>query len=388
MRSERRLVFTAACLGMLTFGIVITVLGAILPALITRFGVGKAEAGSLFLVLSLGNLAGSAIFGPVVDRYGYKGLLIACALFILAGLEGIAFAPTFGLLLAAVFVIGVGGGGMNGGTNALVSDISADGRSAGLSLLGVFFGLGAFVIPFVLGFLLVRFGYTVLVAGIGALVLVPLGFFVALGFPTSKQPHGFPLGHVAALLRDPVLLLMGAMLFLQSGIEITMGGWTTTYAIEHLGMASGAAAWLLSLFWLGLTIARLVLGKVLRRRSPARVLQVSLGGALVGAVLLVAATGPVLAGAGLFFAGAGLSAGFPVIFGIAGDRYPHLTGTAFGLLLAMALVGGSLLPYLAGFLAEGVGLRSAFIGVPLSLAFILALFSAVVRRRAAEAVRG
>ena len=81
MEYNRKLVFWAACLGMLTFGIVMTVLGAILPPVVERFGVDKAEAGSLFLLMSLGILAGSVVFGPVVDRYGYRGLLLASAAF-------------------------------------------------------------------------------------------------------------------------------------------------------------------------------------------------------------------------------------------------------------------------------------------------------------------
>ncbi|MGH7504315.1 MAG: MFS transporter, partial [Longimicrobiales bacterium] len=83
---DRRPVFAAACLGMLIFGIVLTTLGSLLPSLIGRFGLDNAAAGSLFAVMSLGIMAGSVVFGPVVDRYGYKGLLTACITLILVGL--------------------------------------------------------------------------------------------------------------------------------------------------------------------------------------------------------------------------------------------------------------------------------------------------------------
>jgi MFS family permease len=66
--TSRRKLFACACLGMLTFGIVLTTLGAVLPTVIERFGIDKAQAGSLFLLMTLGILAGSLIFGPMVTR--------------------------------------------------------------------------------------------------------------------------------------------------------------------------------------------------------------------------------------------------------------------------------------------------------------------------------
>ncbi|MGH7650553.1 MAG: MFS transporter, partial [Gemmatimonadaceae bacterium] len=75
--STRRYLFACACLGLLTFGIVFTTLGSVLPSIMVRFGIDKAAAGALFLLMSFGILAASLVFGPLVDRYGYKGILLA-----------------------------------------------------------------------------------------------------------------------------------------------------------------------------------------------------------------------------------------------------------------------------------------------------------------------
>ena len=131
------LVFGAACVGMLIFGIMITTLGAVLPAIIQRLDLDRTNAGSLLSLMTLGILVGSIVFGPVVDRRGYKGMLIAAVVLISLGLQGIAFAQSMVLLAVAAFVIGLGGGLMNGGTTALVADISAGGRAASLAYLGV-----------------------------------------------------------------------------------------------------------------------------------------------------------------------------------------------------------------------------------------------------------
>jgi MFS transporter, FHS family, glucose/mannose:H+ symporter len=379
---NRRSLLAAAYTGMLIFGIVLTTLGAVLPSVIERFGIDKAIAATFLLLMSFGILAGSLVFGPLVDRYGYRWLLITSATLIFLGLEGIAFAPDVGALRAAVLFIGFGGGMINGGVNALVADLSAEGqRGAAIALLGVFFGIGAVGVPFVLGVLIGDFSYTAIIAGVGAVVLGAVAFIATIVFPPPKQAQGFPIAEGARLLRDPVLLLFGLMLFLESGVELTVGGWTATFFREELQIAEDRALVFLSLYWLGMMLARLVLGVVLRRVSPVRALVWCIAIALAGSFLLLrsATVGP--AAAGVFLLGVGFAATFPVILGLIGDRYAHLSGTAFSVAFTMALTGGMLLPYATGVLGESYGLRTSFLVVPMALVGIVVLL-AVVRGRA------
>lgn len=371
---RHRLVFAAACVGMLVFGIALATLGAVLPSIIQRLGLDRTEAGSLLALMSLGILAGSLVFGPVVDRRGYKGMLAAAVVLIALGLEGIAFAPSIALLAASAIIIGFGGGLINGGTTALVADISAEGRAAGLAYLGVFFGIGAFSVPLVLGLLRERFGDAGIVAVIGALVALVLAYYAAVRFPEPKQPQGFPLRQAAVMLRDPVLVLLGVMLFFESGMEITVGGWTATYVNQELGLSPERALYLLSLYWLGMTGARLVSGWLLKRVSTVAVLLSSLGVAFAGALILIGARTTASAGAGTLLAGAGFAAVFPIILGYVGDRYESLSGTAFGVVLVMALMGGTALPYLTGVLGDAFGLRLSLAIVPAGLVCVALIF--------------
>jgi fucose permease len=377
---NRGVLFTVACLGMLAFGIVLTTLGAVLPSLVERFGIDKSAAGALFVLMSFGILVGSLVFGPIVDLRGYKRVLVVAAAFIGLGLAGIAYAPTLAWLRVSIVLVGLGGGVINGGTNALVADVSADERSAGLSLLGVFFGVGAVGVPFVLALLLGSFSYSTLIAAVAVLMLVPLVVTAAARFPAPKQAQGFPLADAGRLIRDPVLLLMGMMLFLESGMEITVGGWTATYFQEELGLGGQRALVFLSLYWLGMMLVRLALGWLLRRASPARVLLGCLGIALVGAFLLLGTESVAAAGAGVFLLGCGFAATYPVVLGFVGDRYELLSGTAFSVVIVIALAGGMLLPYATGALGAVYGLRGSFLIIPTALVLLAALLLVVTRR--------
>lgn len=377
--SSRRALFVCACLGLLTFGIVFTTLGSVLPSIIERFGIDKAQAGGLFVLMTLGILAGSLVFGPLVDRYGYKGILLATIGLTFVGLEGIAFAPSLALLRLAIVTIGFAGGIVNGGTNALVADISSGERGASLNLLGVFFGVGAVGVPFLLATLTGPFTQSALIASVGALAFVPLAVIAATSFPAPKQAQGFPIAAASGLLRDPLILLMGFMLFLESGLEITVGGWTSTFVREQLAVAPGPALVILSLYWLGMMLARLALGSILRRAPPFTVLYVCLAIALAGSTLLLATRSVAMATLGVFLLGVGFAAMFPTLLGFIGDRYADLSGTAFSLVIAMALLGGMSLPYLAGILGGTYGMRGSFVIVPAALV-IHAILLGILKR--------
>jgi len=247
-------------------------------------------------------------------------------------------------------------------------------------LLGVFFGVGAVGVPFALGSLLGVLSYSTIIAAVGALVIIPLVITALTPFPAPKQPQGFPLAAAQALVRDPVLLLMGLMLFLASGMEITVGGWTATFFKEELQVADQRALVYLSLYWLGMMLARIALGSALRRVAPARVLLGCLVIAFAGALLLILTRSASLAAAAVFLLGCGFAASFPVVLGFVGDRYAHLSGTAFSLVIVMALTGGMILPYTTGVLGASYGLRGSFVIVPIALVALASILIATTSR--------
>ena len=354
---SRKLVFWSACLGMLLFGIDLITLGAILPDLKIKLALDDIAAGALFSVLPLGVIGGSLLFGPICDRYGYKSLLASSSLLMFAGFEGLAFTGTTGLLTFYVLLIGLGGGAINGATNAVVADISVTGKGADLSLLGVFFGIGALGMPLILSLLEKSIDFEIIIAATGFLALAAALIFLAVTFPPAKQSGGISFKLLGGLFRDSALLLIAFFLFFQSAFEGLINNWTAVYLIDRLSVPQGSALIGLSSYVAGMTIMRLLIGSIFRNVPEKNLLFSSFAIILVALVIIRLSGSLAPAAAGLALLGSGLAAGFPTMLGLVGNRYPHLSGTAFSFVLVIALLGNMLVNYSMGLIAENYGIK-------------------------------
>lgn len=347
--------FFAACIGMLLFGIGLITLGSVASDLKTRFNLDGLSAGTLFSILPVGILIGSLLFGRLGDKYGYKPVLIISCIGMFAGFEGIAYVSSFGQLKISIFIFGVCGGSINGATNALVADISAKNKGANLSLLGVFFGIGALGMPLLLGVLETTFKVYQIVAGIGLLTLAVGGFYLFIQFPPAKEQQD--LGQIKSLhlFRNTFLILVAFFLFCQSGFEAIINNWTTTYLTTGGKVTESNALYALSLHIVGMIAMRLLIGSVLRSFSSIKIIWISLLLLFSGTVLFQSETSFAVAVIGLVLLGAGVAAGFPVMLGFVGDRYPRQSGTAFSFVFVIALVGNMVINYLTGVVVKYFG---------------------------------
>ncbi|MGA2362265.1 MAG: MFS transporter [Candidatus Aminicenantales bacterium] len=370
---------SSAFAGMFVFGIVMAVLGAILPSLFEKIGFSTGAAGNLFLTMNFAMLVMTIVFGPLVDRFGFKVLLIVCSLLVAASFLLLTMASTYGLVLIAAVVLGFGGGGLNGGTNALTSDINPAKRRAALNLLGIFFGFGALTIPFLIGTLLKTLGLGRILVLATLLSLVPLALFALFRFPKAKQAQGFPLKQAARVVRNPLLWLCGLLLFFQSGNEFTAGGWISTYLQKTFGVSPSAAALVLAGYWAAVMAGRLLSARLAKALHGEKLVFLSAGLALAAAVLLAASPSGAPAMAGAVLLGLGFSAIYPTTLAIVGENFASFTGTAFSVVISVGLCGGMIAPWLVGKIAQSSGLRQGLLVPVFNCAMILVLLAFIGR---------
>jgi fucose permease len=378
---NRKQIFAAACLGMLLFGMALITLGSVQPFLKEKFMLDEADSGTLFSIMPVGILIGSLVFGPACDKYGYKIVLVISGLLFFAGIEGIAFSDTMGLLKVSIFLFGLGGGAINGATNAVVSDTSATEKGANLSLLGIFFGVGSLGMPLLLGLLKNRMRFDYILGGVGMFAFLVTLFFLLLKFPAPRHKQGFPLRQSVALIGDKVLLLISFFLFFQSSFEAIINNWTPLYLVEQLGMETSDAILALTMYVAGLTIMRILLGSVFRKLDGMMIMYVSVFSIFAGLILLTLAQSAAAAIYGLILLGVGLSAGFPIMLGFVGARFTQLPATAFSIALVIALIGNILVNYIAGMVAERFGINSILRLAFLEVAGMLILCIFIARNK-------
>lgn len=357
---RKNYVFAAACLGMLLFGIVFLSLGSVNNMLAERFQLDDRAIGTLTALLPFGILVGSLIFGPVVDRFGYRWMLVGASLIVGVALEGMALANDKGWVQVFVFAIGFGGGILNGATSSLAADVSEGERGAKLSLLGVFFGIGALTMPSTIAALSHTFSLSSIVAAIGALVLVPAVYCLIIQFPPPKLREVVLTPAVGcALLRDPFFFLACLALAIQSGMEGMSNDWMTRYFKTAIfgGTDNREREAQLALVALtgAMTVARFALSSVLKRVSARVVLLTSIATTIGGALILTMTANYTMALFGVLLVGIGLAAIFPVVLGFVGDRYTQLSGTAFSTIFVLALAGNMIVNKTFGHVAQEHG---------------------------------
>lgn len=376
---NKKVIFWAACAGMLLFGICMITLGSVAADIREKLQLDELSAGTLFSILPLGILLGSLFFGPIVDKYGYKLLLSVCCVLMFIGFEGIAFSPSVALLKVCVFLFGIGGGAVNGSANALVADISDKGKGANLSLLGVSYGVGAIGMPLLLGMLNVRYSFDLILSSVGIITLATGFILLLIKFPPPKQKQGFPLKQGIKLINDNVLLFFAFFLFFQSGFEAIINNWTTTYLAEKGTFSQNDALFGLSSLVAGMIIMRSLNGTILRSVPAKKLLFSSFVMILLGLAILRTGNSFGLSLVGLVLLGAGLASGFPVMLGFVGDRYPEISGTAFSLVLFIALLGNILVNYGMGIVAQNFGVQHLITFALAETVIMIVLFVLILR---------
>jgi fucose permease len=211
------------------------------------------------------------------------------------------------------------------------------------------------------GVLAASLGWPV-VYGIWAVVGVVLLLGLALRFPRPVAPpaheHAEQGGNVlAGALRLWPVWIAAAFLLAYVGAEVTLGSWSYSLLTEQRHVDPLPAGWMVSGYWLGLTLGRIILGKLSARVGPRRLITGCIGGVAAGLVLIWVGPGALAAAAGLVLTGFALGPIFPTTIAVMPELVPaRLLPSAIGFMASAGSAGAAVFPWGAGVLAEHFGL--------------------------------
>jgi len=368
----------AAILAIFVYGMIAAMLGTILPELSERFKLTPAQNGTIATVQALGLIIASLGVGPLLDTQGDKiGLIlglgsIAAALFLLPR------AASYGNILLLLFLLGMGGGIVVTGANALANGVGGTQSAVVLNLVNLFFGLGGLATPFIAANIFkknwVRLCYT-----IAGLTVAALAVQVFAKMPAPTGNAQFLLANVGPILGRPVIFMLGLFLFLYITCEVGVWNWLPRHLIAQ-GIPESRALNILSLgFALGLLIGRVAISPVLAH-APA--IEVTLGASIAMAIttfLMLQTNKPGLAFALVFIAGLSMAPVFPTTLAITGQAFPQMTGTALGFVITCGWVGLAVSSRIIGSIAgnDPRRLKKALLIFPASAVLMIVLNVAI-----------
>ena len=331
--------------------------------------------------------------GRLVAHLGYKkGIVAGLAI---AGVGALGFWPAAELriyeaFLAALFVLATGITVLQVAANPYVALLGPESTSSSrLTLAQALNSLGTAIAPIFGGLLIL--GNTVKSAD--QIAAMPLAEQIAYRTQEAQSVQGpyvglavvlFLLAVFVYLFRLPALtettekadhlkhtlrealrhrhVLFGVLgIFFYVGAEVAIGSFLVNYlSMPNIGgFTEQEATRYVSAYWTLAMIGRFAGSAIMVKFSPRKLLAIF---ATVNVALLVTtmlSKGPIavysIVATGLFN-----SIMFPTIFALGIERLGPLTGKASSLLI-MAIVGGAIVPYLQGALADSMGLHHAFI---------------------------
>lgn len=329
----------------------------------------------------------------LMERRGYKtGILLGLGLFACGALLFIPAtrAGVFEYFLFALFVIACGLACLETAANPYATVLGpAETSERRLNLAQSFNGLGTFIAPFIGGKLF--FGASTsgisgshgvqLIYVATALVVIAIAVLI---WRTRMPEVSADASSVAAAAPHAPLLSQRHFVFaviaqfFYVAAQVGAGAFFINYAVDHIpGLSSERAAYLLAValgcFLAGRFLTTALMGAI----SAARLLSVY-------AVINILLCGVVIAGMGkvsvaaliaVFFF---MSMMFPTIFalGIKGLGAQTKRGASF---IIMAIVGGAIVPWFMGRLADIAGIETAF-WIPAFCFLVVALYGVYARR--------
>ena len=154
-----------------------------------KFAIGMSTVGILFGIFSVSGMVGSALGGAIADRMGRKVVIIISLILSSLSALGMGFAPTLGIFIAVVVVVGTLSSIGHPAHEAVVADLlPPDKRAEGYGIIRVVFNVAVIIAPPIAGLLIANSYLTLFI--VDAVISLISAAIVLLALPETKpQAH-------------------------------------------------------------------------------------------------------------------------------------------------------------------------------------------------------
>lgn len=367
-------------IAFISLGLPDSLIGSAWPVMHTQLGVPLSYAGILTMVIAGGTIVSSLFSDRLTRKFG-AGLVTAISVFMTAAaLFGFSLSHPFLFLCVWAIPYGLGAGAVDAALNNYVALHYA---SRHMSWLHCFWGVGASVSPYIMGYCLSGGrGWNVGYRAVGIIqIVLTVVLFISLPLWKSRNSQenaqevskkGLTLVEAFQIKGVPFVLIT---FFAYCALEQTAGLWASSYLVQYRGIETIVAAGFASLFYLGITFGRFLCGFIADRIGDKWLIRVGLIITAVGILFIALPLGTdVLMLGGLVIVGFGCAPIYPAVIHSTPTNFGKENSQAIiGIQMASAYIGTTLMPPLFGFTAShiSIGLYPLFLAILFMLMIVM-----------------
>lgn len=366
---------------MLAFGVVISMLGPLLTDISKEFSLSLSKTGVFFTISYFGLLSFVFIGGILAGRFGKKNL-IAISLLGLS-LSLFMFGLSSNVLFAFISIFFMGGFGsiIQSLVNSLAAEINPIKKDYYINLLQLFFCIGAVLGPvFVVVMISTGNSWRISYYVMSAIMFILFTTMVKLKVDENFKTEKINLSDLRETIWDKRFLRICICIALYAGTELGVWGWMSTFMKKELDLSGSAAILSVSVFWIAMTIGRVLCGSLIKVFNAKNVIisfsllssfMVLLSGLLEGGTLVLI---------NVVAMGLSFSSIFPLL--LSEGSSINSSSTAFAVMVGSSGIGIIIIPFIIGLLGDYAGMRVATMSPCILMVAIAFIF--ILEKRVSE----
>ena len=342
----------------ISLGLPDAMLGAAWPKIYLDLNIDIAVVGLYSVLVSIGTVVSSFASGILITRFGTGKVTSFSVILTAIGMLGISLSTSFWMICFFALPLGLGAGAVDAGLNGFVA---LHYKASHMNWLHSFWGLGATLGPIVISILFAnqlgwRLGFIIIsvIQFVLALILfISHRLWEAVEKSTNKEPAKDKKSYtIIALLKIPGVAPAVFSFLFYCAVEMTMGLWAATYLVKVEGLIENTAAAWAGMFFLALTVGRILAGFLASKFSNQQLLYTGQALCAVGAILLFIPNAYFKL-ISIITIGLGAAPIFPMMIHETPKRFGEdLSQAIIGMQMGFAYIGFTLLPPVFGLFAK------------------------------------
>ncbi len=351
-------------LSMVGFAMFDSLKGVFLPNFVNTYQTNYSLMGTLFLSSSLAYMVGSYIGGRGINWLGKAKMMQSSALLNCIGMAIIVFLHSIIGLFIGFIMVGFATAISAMVINTTVPQLEVKNHALLMNFVHFLYGFGAALVVRFAGVLIAYDWHYPAVYAIGLAIFIAM-FILSLNVHLPEQSEAENSSVPFTTTEKVLIVLFGVAIGSYVIAEIQTGAWLINYIVKVYRYSENNASTYMSLFFLVLSLGRLVGGLIAHRLGYLRTVTISLfiailmylGGLLAGQAGLYS-----IAFSGLFFAVC-----FPTIVLSLKLYFPQKLNRAMGIIMTISVGINVLSNYPMGFLSDNLGVYPAMFVIPSAL---------------------